>query len=126
MTNLSQQDLARLVAEVVKALHDNGSAPKAASISQPVDKLALKDKALIAGFVRRGIKREDIKLMDRSNPAAEYNIKPFRAWLELGWQVRRGEKSVKGLFHQSQCDRIAPAKPSPAKGKAKGKPQLVA
>ena len=47
--------------------------------------------------------------MDRSNPKAEFNVKPFKGWLELGRQVRKGQKSIKGLFHVSQTDPIKPA-----------------
>jgi len=42
--------------------------------------------------------------------------------------VKKGEKSIKGLFHISQTSELPKpsAKPSPVKGEAKGKPQLVA
>jgi hypothetical protein len=52
--------------------------------------------------------------MDRANPAKPFNVKPFKAWLEQGRQVRRGEKSIKGLFHQSQTDLIAKPSAKPA------------
>jgi len=64
--------------------------------------------------------------MDRADKSKPFNVKPFRAWLEQGRQVRKGEKSIKGLFHQSQTDEIKPAKSAP-KAKAKpapAKPQL--
>jgi hypothetical protein len=63
---------------------------------------------LVAGFKRRGI--TDVVLMDRANPAKPFNVKPYRDWLAAGRQVRKGEKSIRGLFHQSQTDLIA--KPS--------------
>jgi hypothetical protein len=117
---LDQTELAQIVSAVIQALKVGDTAPKAAPAAKPGNSLEAKDRALIAGLKRKGIKEADIKLMDRANPKAEYNVKPFRTWLEQGWQVRRGEKSIRGLFHQSQCDRIAP-KAQP-KAKAKGKP----
>ena len=56
--------------------------------------------------------------MDRSDPAKPHDVRPYQGWLKLGYQVRKGEKGIRGLFHQSQCDLIAKAKPAP-KGKAK-------
>jgi hypothetical protein len=41
-------------------------------------------------------------------------VKPFKAWLADGRVVRKGQKSVAGLFHISQTDALpekAPAKP---------------
>jgi hypothetical protein len=112
---LNQTELAQIVSAVLAALNtSNSSTPKAASISAPVDTLAQKDRALIAGFKRKGIPADQIVLMDRANPAKPFNVKPFKAWLEQGQQVRRGEKSIKGLFHQSQTDLIAKASAKPA------------
>jgi hypothetical protein len=112
MTNLTKDELASLVAAVVTQIMQGQAASPKPAIYSPVDKLAQKDRSLIAGFVRRGIKREDIKLMDRSNPAADYNIRPFQSWLKLGYQVRKGQHGIRGLFHVSQCDRIAPKAPA--------------
>ena len=110
---LNQTQLAQIVSAVLAALNtSNSSTPKAASISAPVDTLAQKDRALIAGFKRKGIPVDQIVLMDRANPAKPFNVKPFKAWLEQGRQVRLGEKSIKGLFHQLQTDEIKPAKPA--------------
>jgi hypothetical protein len=123
---LDQDQLSQIVAAVLNVLKVQGAASKdAAPVAKAGNSLEQKDKALIAGFRRKGIPLDQIKLMDRGNPAAEYNIKPFRAWLELGWQVRRGERSVKGLFHQSQCDRITPKAQPKAKAKAKAKGKLA-
>jgi hypothetical protein len=111
MAQLDQTQLSQIVQAVISALQVQGStAAKPASISAPVDTLAQKDRALVAGFKRKGIPVDQIVLMDRANPAKPFNVKPFKAWLEQGRQVRRGEKSIKGLFHQSQTDLIA--KPS--------------
>ena len=123
MAQLDQTQLAQIVSAVIQALQVQGSTgAKPASISAPVDTLAQKDRALIAGFKRKGIPADRIVLMDRANPAKPFNVKPFKAWLEQGRQVRRGEKSIKGLFHISQTDVVQPVKASPApKGKAKPK-----
>jgi hypothetical protein len=102
----------------VLAALQQGNAAKAAPAAQPVDRLAQKDKALIAGFVRRGIKRDD-------SPTADYNVRPFQGWLKLGRQVNKGQHGIRGLFHVSQTSPIAPAKTPKAKA-VKGKPQLVA
>jgi hypothetical protein len=48
--------------------------------------------------MRKGVKRDDIKLMDRSNPKAEFNVRPFGSaergtgWLGVGRIVRKGER----------------------------------
>ena len=122
MANLDQTMLNAIVAAVMQQLQtQGGTAAKAAPMAQPVDRLAQKDKALVQGFVRRGIKRDDIKLMDRSNPAADdHNIRPFQGWLKVGRMVRKGQHGVRGLFHVSQTDSVVQAKPAP-KGKAKPK-----
>ena len=66
--------------------------------------------------------------MDRADRSKPFNVKPFKGWLEQGRMVKKGEKSIKGLFHISQTSELPKpsAKPSPVKGEAKGKPQLVA
>jgi hypothetical protein len=94
---LNQTQLAQIV-----------SAPKAAS--QPFGKFdpAAKDRQLVNTFARRGFK--DVVLMDRSDKSKPYNIRPYKAWIELGRVVRRGERGVRGLFHITQTDPI-PAKP---------------
>ena len=77
---------------------------------------------------RRGFK--PIILMDRNDPSKDYNIRPYRGWIKLGRVVRKGERSVFGLFHIDQTD-VIPAKPAQAPkgklfGKAKGKLSPVA
>ena len=83
-------------------------------------RLAQKDRGLIVGLKRKGIKEADIQLMDRNDPTKPFNVRPFQGWIKLGRMVRKGEKSIRGLFHQSQTDELpkASAKPPP-KGKAK-------
>jgi hypothetical protein len=113
MGNLTQEQLAALIANVVsQVMQGQSAAPKAPAISSPVDRLAQKDRSLVAGLRRKGIKEADIKLMNRADPKAEFNVRPFKGWLELGRQVRKGERGIRGLFHISQTDVI---KASPAK-----------
>jgi hypothetical protein len=120
MTNtLNEVQLAQIVGAVLKALQTQGAASKdAAPVAKAGNSLEQKDKALVNGFRRRGIPVDQIKLMDRSNPKAPFNVKPFKLWLQEGRMVRKGEHGIRGLFHQSQTDEIKPAKPAP-KGKAK-------
>ncbi len=61
--------------------------------------------------------------MDRNNPKASFNVKPFKAWLDEGRMVKKGEHGIRGLFHISQTSELpkAPAKPA-VKAKAKAKP----
>jgi hypothetical protein len=114
MTNLTKDELASLITSIVaQVMQGQTVTPKPAFISSPVDKLAQRDAAIRAGFARRGIK--DVTLMNRADPKQSYDVKPYGVWLSEGWQVRKGQKSIKGLFHQSQCDRIvtkATAKPA--------------
>jgi hypothetical protein len=58
---------------------------------------------------------------DKSKP---FTIKPFKAWMNEGRMVRKGEHGIRGLFHVSQTDPVVQAKPAP-KGKAKPKPKLT-
>ena len=147
MAKLDQEALAQIVNAVLASLGQGQAAtPKASpflprgSKAAPSD-LASKDAQLVAAFARKGFK---VTLMDRSDPAKPYDVRPFKGWLEQGRIVRRGSKGIRGLFHLSQTDLLpgkAPAKPgiSPeqkelfAKAKAafkakqtKGKPQPVA
>jgi hypothetical protein len=120
MAQLDQTQLAQIVSAVIQALQVQGTAPKAPSISAPGNSLEQKDKALINGFRRKGIPLAEIVLMDRSDKSKPFTIKPFKAWLEQGRQVRKGERGIRGLFHISQTDLIKPAKtqPVPAEQKA--------
>ncbi len=61
--------------------------------------------------------------MDRADPKKPYNVKPFKAWMQEGRMVKKGEHGIRGLFHISQTSELPKAKPEPkAKAKAKGKP----
>src|SRR6516165_1386966 len=117
MANLTQEQLAALIANVVsQVMQVQSAAPKGAApqAKQPMD-LASKDRSLVNTFTRRGFK--DVVLMDRSDKSKPYNIRPYKAWIELGRVVRRGERGVRGLFHIDQTDVIpskAPASPPKA------------
>jgi hypothetical protein len=123
MTNLSKEDLASLIASVVtQVMQGQTATPKASSKptflpkgshAAPSD-LAAKDAALAAAFLRRGFK---VTLKNRDNPDAPYDVKPFKAWLDEGRIVRKGQRGVKGLFHVTQTDALP--------GKASAKPAIT-
>ena len=117
MAKLDQEALAQIVGAVLASLQAQGAA-SAAPVAKGGNSLEQKDKALVNGFRRKGIPLDQIKLMDRNDKSKPFTIKPFKAWMEQGRMVRKGERGVRGLFHVSQTDVIAPAKPAP---KAKGK-----
>ena len=121
---LNQTQLAQIVSAVIQALQVQGTA-SAKPASQPSgNSLETKDRALVAGFKRRGIPADQIVLMDRTNPKAPFNVKPFKAWLEEGRMVRKGEHGIRGLFHRSQTDELPKPSAKPvSKGKAKPKAQ---
>lgn len=58
--------------------------------------------AIIAGFEAKGIPADQVE--------PRVNVFTYKAWLSLGRQVRRGEKSVKAggfsVFHVSQTDLV--------------------
>lgn len=70
------------------------------------NKFAKKDASILRTFKKRGFK--DVVLMDRDDPTKPFNVRPYKGWLAVGRQVKAGAKSVKGLFHISQTDPIAP------------------
>jgi hypothetical protein len=124
MTNLTHDQLAQLIASVVsQVMQGQNATPKASSPrflprgekAAPSD-LASKDAALINAFHRKGFK--DVVLMDRTDPAKPFNIKPFKAWLSDGRIVRKGQRGIRGLFHVTQTD--------PLPGKASVKPTITA
>ena len=94
---------AMIDAAVAKALATQmpvASQPKAVkqdakpTASAPV--LTDRHKSILAQFKRRGIK----------DPKLFTDIKPFGLWMKDGRIVRKGQKSVRGLFHISQTDPI--------------------
>ena len=116
---LDQDQLSQIVAAVLNVLKVQGAASKdAAPQAKAGNSLEQKDKALVNGFRRKGIPLDQIVLMDRNDKSKPFSIKPFKLWLQEGRMVRKGERGVRGLFHISQTDVIAKAKPAP-KGKAK-------
>lgn len=58
--------------------------------------------AVFNGFRRRGLKLV-------FNPTTEKfdDVLPFKEWQKLGLVVRKGQKSVRGLFHKSQTEPLA-------------------
>jgi hypothetical protein len=129
MAKLDQEALSQIVAAVMASLQGQAAAsPKPQQFKNSFgefDPIA-KDKQLLAAFHRRGFK--DTVLMDRADKSKPYNIRPYKAWIELGRVVRKGERGVRGLFHIDQTD-VIPSKAlaSPPKGKlfGKAKPQLI-
>jgi hypothetical protein len=109
MTSLSKDELASLVAAVVtQIMQGQSAAPKASSRflpkgekAEPTD-LASKDQHILNAFHRKGFK--DVVLMDRDDPSKDYNVRPFKGWLEQGRIVRKGQRGVRGLFHITQTD----------------------
>jgi hypothetical protein len=102
---MTQVQLQKLVSDLVaQAVAGNGAvAPKEKRTK--AEMLSDKDRALKSTFTKRGIK--DVVLMDRNDPTKDFNVRPYKAWPAFGRQVRKGEKSVRGLFHVSQTDAVA-------------------
>jgi hypothetical protein len=122
MTNMTEQQLAALIASVVgQVLAGQTAAPKASPFlakgqrAAPSD-LASRDQSILNAFHRKGFK--DVQLLDRTDPTKPFNVKPFKAWLDAGRIVRKGQKGVKGLFHIHQTD--------PLPGKSQPKPGITA
>jgi hypothetical protein len=110
MAKLDQEALSQIVQAVLANLQGQGTAsPKPASQYQnsfgKFDPIA-RDRQLLAAFHRRGFR--DVQLMDRADKSKPFNVKPYKVWIELGRRVRKGEKGVRGLFHQDQTDPIKP------------------
>jgi hypothetical protein len=117
MPNITDAQLAQIVADAVsKALAAQPKAMAPASSARPAFDPAAKDAQIRAAFKRKGF--NDVVLMDRADPSKAFNVKPFKLWLNEGRIVRRGQKSVRGLFHVHQTDAL-PAKPTPPKGSSK-------
>lgn len=95
-----------MLAQIVSAVMAmNGG--KTAKSTKPAPKtkaesLESKDKSILRQFEKRGYK--NVELMDRTDPKKPFNVRPFKGWLEQKRIVRKGEKSVRGLFHVSQTD----------------------
>jgi hypothetical protein len=120
IANMSQDQ----VADLIKAVQGQGTAPSASPKGR--FDLAAKDRSIVAGFRRKGIPVDQIVLMDRSDKTKPFNIKPYQAWLQENRIVRKGEKSVRGLFHVSQTDVLKTAAKIAAKAKAKpAKPEVT-
>lgn len=101
--------LGNAVNNLIESQQKQASAPAVTKSAPNVGKngrnLDAKDRAIVSGFKRKGI--SDVTLMNRADPKAKFNVRPYRGWLEQGRQVRKGEHGVRGLFHVSQTDAIA-------------------
>src|SRR5436190_24288702 len=106
MAKLDQEALAQIVNAVLASLQGQPASPKAAAIAQPADRLAAKDRALVSGLKRKGIKEADIQLMDRNDPKRPFNVKPYKLWMQEGRMVKKGEHGIRGLFHVSQTSEL--------------------
>ena len=114
MAQLDQTQLSQIVSAVIQALQVQGTASAKPASQGNSNSLEAKDRSLVTGFKRKGIPVDQIKLMNRADPKAEYNIRPFKGWLEQGRMVKKGEKSIKGLFHVSQTSELPKATAKPA------------
>jgi hypothetical protein len=122
--SLTADQVSAMIADgVAKALAAQGAAPQSqpsgpflprGSHAAPSD-LAQRDAQIVALFKKRGF--ADVVLMDRSDQSKPFNVRPFKGWLDQGRIVRKGSKSVKGLFHVTQTDPLPSAKPKAAKPK---------
>jgi hypothetical protein len=80
MAQLDQTQLSQIVSAVIQALQVQGAAPNgAAPRAKGGNTLEHKDRHLVNTFTRRGFK--NVVLMDRSDKAKPYNIKPYKAWV---------------------------------------------
>jgi hypothetical protein len=116
MAQLDQTMLNAIVAAVMEQIKTQGAAPKGAA---PQAKSSFgqfdpskKDQWLRNSFSRRGFKNVTLGVRDAEGKIdnTNANVRPYRVWIELGRRVRRGEKGVRGLFHQDQTDLINPPK----------------
>jgi hypothetical protein len=120
--SLTADQVSAMIADgVAKALAAQGAPPQAkpsvflpkGSHAAPSD-LAAKDQRIVNAFAKRGFK---VTLMNRADPSQPYDVRPYKSWLALGYVVRKGQRGVRGLFHQSQCDKLPVAQPAKAKAK---------
>ncbi len=108
------------LAQIAQILAAVNTAQTKAPRKSKADLLSAKDKSLVAGFSRKGLK--DVVLMDRTDPKKPFNVRPFNGWIANGRIVRKGEKSVQGLFHISQTDPVTTA---PKEPNGKVEPELT-
>lgn len=102
---MTQTQVEKLVSSIVtKALAAQAGQIAKTTPKSLDERLAAKDKAIRSTFTKRGFK--DVVLLDRTDPKKPFNVKPFKAWLAEGRVVRKGEKSVKGLFHITQTSPV--------------------
>ncbi len=101
---MTEAQISNLV-KTLEALLAKGAMP---DVTKPTgDKFARKDKAILRGFAKKGIK--NAVLMDRTDPTKAFNVRPFKGWVALGRIVKKGEHGVRGLFHESQTEELKQA-----------------
>lgn len=111
---MTQAQLLKVLAPIVaQALAAQGAVQPKAAKATKADRLATKDKAILRGFAKKGIK--NVVLMDRNDPSKAFNVRPFgrvnpdgtkSGWLGQGRVVKKGQTSVRGLFHYDQTDAL--------------------
>lgn len=80
-----------------------GQTSKSAKAQAPV----VDRKTAYRNQVKRGFARKKIDVGAIDEATGKFaDVLPYKEWLAQGWQVRKGEKSVRGLFHKSQCDEV--------------------
>lgn len=97
MTQVDQATL-KLLAKALGIQVPKGkrTAKKAVKSEPTLSRKEAYEAAVLKGMRRKLGQEADIQL--------RVNVLPFKKWLENGRVVRKGEKSVRGLFHISQTD----------------------
>jgi len=107
---MTNTEIANIVASVIAAMQQPAKQAKK-PVAKKANRLATKDQQILRGFARKGIK--NVVLMDRNDPAADFNVRPFKGWLALGRVVKKGEHGVRGLFHVSQTEALPQTEDKP-------------
>ena len=74
-----------------------------ADVSPKTDRALQRRAAVARGFSRKGIK---VTFDEQTGKFA--NVKPYKVWLSEGRVVMKGQHGVRGLFHVSQTQELAP------------------
>lgn len=100
---MTEAQVTNLVNKLEVLLAGVNAAPATAP-AKATDKFARKDKAILRGFAKKGIK--NAVLMDRTDPTKAFDVRPFKGWVAVGRIVKKGEHGVRGLFHVSQTEEV--------------------
>jgi hypothetical protein len=102
------QMIAKAVKEVLasQGILAKGALKAANSPKGKVEVLASKDKRIVSAFKRKGIA---VTLMNRADPTADFDVRPYKGWLAQGRIVSKGQHGVQGLFHVSQTEELPQA-----------------